>query len=145
MYSSVKFFDPTMTVGPAFGAAPAVADSMSALVSDAGSPTITTERHFFRLISFLPLDDRRLHDDGWFLLAQPYRSSMAEPARGEQAFCNEKEEICCKREQRDDDRGADDAREEIRRLVEDDVAERAAADDARERRRRHDIDGARAD
>src|SRR5438445_7503523 len=56
MYSSVKFFDPTMTVAPAFGAAGALAADISAAVSAASSPTIITERHFFLLIEpFLPV------------------------------------------------------------------------------------------
>ena len=56
MYSSVKFFEPTMTVGPAVGAAVAVIADMSAAVSAASIPTIITERHFFLLIaSFLPV------------------------------------------------------------------------------------------
>src|SRR4029077_6676207 len=86
MYSSVKFFDPTMTAAPAFGAAGALAADISAAVSAARSPTIITERHFFLLIEpFLPVvyrsRYRRPNGGQRFFLRQLGGRSMAQATR----------------------------------------------------------------
>src|SRR5579859_3213460 len=91
MYSSVKFFEPTMTVGPAVGAADAVIAEMSAAVRAASIPTIITERHFFLLItSFLPVVVHWSSRCGLFTHVRGF--SMAQATRGEQALQCRKQE-----------------------------------------------------
>src|ERR1700704_379047 len=105
MYSSVKFFDPTMTVAPAFGAAGAVAADMSAAVSAASRPTIITERHFFLLIEpFLPVvvqwsHGRRFEYGRRFFLRPECRVDVTQAARCQQPLQAGKREVGRKRKQ----------------------------------------------